>query len=134
MHSKPPLELHRATSPTEGLLISRLPRIRRCLPLASILATAGAPQAPGIERNSFDGPGYKDVDASIAKGFGLPTMPVLGDKAKIEFRVDAFNLFNNLNIDGTNSSLTTNITASNFGQASRALGSRVVDIQARFSF
>ncbi len=101
---------------------------------ASILATAGAPQAPGIARNSFDGPGYKDVDASIAKGFGLPKMSVLGDKARIEFRADAFNLFNNLNIDGTNSSLTTNITSSNFGQAARALGSRLVDIQARFSF
>jgi len=101
---------------------------------ASILATAGAPQAPGIARNSFDGPGYKDVDASIAKGFGLPKMPVLGEKAKIEFRIDAFNLFNNLNIDGTNGSLTTNITSSNFGQASRALGSRLMDIQARFSF
>jgi hypothetical protein len=42
------------------------------------------------------------------------------------------NAFNLLNINP--SSLSTNIGNSNLGQASSALGSRVVDIQARFSF
>lgn len=93
---------------------------------------AGLPPAPGLERNSFDGPGYKDLDASLTKAFGLPKMRVLGDDAKLEIRADAFNLFNNLNINVA--SIQNNIAASNFGQAGSALGSRTVNFQARFSF
>lgn len=99
---------------------------------AAITATAGAPQAPGIARNSLTGPNYKNVDASIAKSFALPNMPVLGEKANFEFRMDAFNVFNNLNL--LTSSIVSNIQSSNFGQATSAYGGRVVDFQARFSF
>jgi hypothetical protein len=88
------------------------------------------PQAPGVSRNSFNGPGYKDVDASLTKGFHLPHMPVLGDNSIFEVRVNAFNLFNNVNLN----SPTTNITSTTFGQSQGALGSRTVDMQARFSF
>ena len=88
--------------------------------------------APGIDRNSFPGPGYRDVDFTIAKAFGLPSMRVLGENAKIEVKANMFNAFNLLNIDP--SSLSTNISSSNLGQASSALGSRAIDFQARFSF
>jgi hypothetical protein len=106
-------------------------------------ATSGAaPQAPGVGRNSLDGPGYRDVDASLTKSFGLPNMPVLGENGKIEFRVDAYNLFNNLNFSpsgqsGTgsnNGGISDNIGAADFGQAQSALAARVVTLQARFSF
>jgi hypothetical protein len=43
-----------------------------------------------------------------------------------------FNAFNLLNINS--STLSTNIQNSNLGQAGSALGSRMVDFQARFSF
>jgi hypothetical protein len=99
---------------------------------ASILTTAGAPQAPGVARNALNGPKYKSLDASISKAFHLPSMSVLGDKATFEFRFDAFNVLNNLNLEG--SSIVTSITSSSFGQAQSALGSRTVDLQARFSF
>jgi hypothetical protein len=92
----------------------------------------GLPPPPGIARNSFDGPGYKDVDGSLSKDFGLPKMPVLGEDAKFEIRADAFNLFNNLNFDVTK--ISNNITAQNFGQATGALGARTITLQARFSF
>jgi hypothetical protein len=92
----------------------------------------GLPQLPGAGRNSLNGPGYKDVDGTITKAFGLPKMPVLGEDAKIEFRVDAFNLFNNLNF--SNSSISNIITSNNFGQATSALSGRIVNLQARFSF
>ena len=59
-------------------------------------------------------------------------MPVLGEDAKIEIRADAFNLFNNLNFNPT--SIANNIQSNNFGQATVALGGRVVNLQARFSF
>jgi hypothetical protein len=92
----------------------------------------GLPPPPGIARNSFNGPGYRDVDASLAKAFGLPKMPVLGEDAKLEIRGDFFNLFNLLNFDVTK--VSNNINAQNFGQAQGALGGRTISIQARFSF
>jgi Carboxypeptidase regulatory-like domain len=87
---------------------------------------------PGVIRNSFPGPGYRDVDLNIGKAFGLPNMRVLGEGAKIEFKADLLNAFNLLNINP--STISTNIGSSNLGQASGALGARTVDFQARFSF
>jgi hypothetical protein len=87
---------------------------------------------PGIGKNSFPGPHYRDVDITIAKKFGLPNMRVLGDNANLEFKADLLNVFNITNIEP--SSISTNIQAPNLGQASGALGSRIVDFQARFSF
>jgi hypothetical protein len=94
--------------------------------------SAGVPAPPGVARNSFDGPGYRNVDMTVAKAFGLPTLPVLRENAKIEIRAEAFNLFNLLNFNPT--SISNNIAASDFGQARSALGSRTVTLQARFSF
>ncbi len=88
--------------------------------------------APGLDRNSFPGPGYRDVDLNIAKSFGLPDMKIIGENARIEIKANMINAFNLLNINP--SSLSTNISNSNLGQASGALGSRIIDFQARFSF
>jgi hypothetical protein len=105
-------------------------------------ATA-APPVPGIGRNSLNGPGYSDVDATLAKAFGLPSMHVLGENARIEVRLDTYNLFNKLNlntmsIDNTLGSVdpdgTITSVNSDFGVARTALGSRTVQLQARFSF
>jgi len=90
------------------------------------------PQAPGAARNSLTMPGYKDVDLTIAKAFGLPEAPVLGEGAKIELRLDMFNLFNNLNLNPNN--ISNNIGNSNFGTISGALAGRVLAFTARFSF
>ena len=62
---------------------------------------------PGIGRNSFPGPGYRDVDMNLAKAFGLPKMRVIGESAKIEIKANFLNAFNTLNIDP--SSISTNI-------------------------
>jgi hypothetical protein len=105
-------------------------------------ATAPAP-LPGIQRNSLNGPGYQDVDMTLTKAFGLPNIKVLGEGAKFEVRVDAYNLFNKLNID--DASIDTTLGSVNpdgsisqvngdFGVAGSALGSRTVQLQARFSF
>lgn len=90
------------------------------------------PQLPGISRNSFTGPGYQDVDATVAKAFGFHPGRYLGEHASIEIRADAFNLFNNTNLDS--SSIDTSIQSNTFGQASRGLAGRTVNLQARFSF
>jgi hypothetical protein len=86
----------------------------------------------GIRRNSLNGPGYRDVDMTLAKAFGLPKMPVLGESAKFEFRIDAYNLFNNLNFDPTK--IVNDINATGFGRDTAALAGRTVTIGARFSF
>jgi hypothetical protein len=105
-------------------------------------ATA-APPAPGIRRNSLNGPDYNDLDASLSKGFGLPNMRVIGENARIEVRVDTYNLLNKLNIntssiDNTLGSINPDGTVqsvnADFGVARNALGSRTVQLQARFSF
>ena len=82
------------------------------------------------------------MDASLSKAFGLPNNKVLGENAKFEFRADFYNVFNKLNLNlaqidnnlGTvnpNGSVTPN---SDFGVIRQALGSRTVQLQARFSF
>jgi hypothetical protein len=87
---------------------------------------------PGIDRNTFPGPRYRDVDLNIAKAFGLPNMRLIGENARFEIKANLLNTFNLLNINP--SELSTNIANSNLSQASGALGSRVIDFQARFSF
>jgi len=87
---------------------------------------------PGLIRNSFGGPDYRDLDLNIAKAFGLPKMRVLGEGAQIEIKANMLNALNLLNINP--STLSTNIANSNLSQASGALGSRIIDFQARFSF
>lgn len=91
-----------------------------------------APPAPGVARNSFNGPNYRDLDATLTKDFGLPNNRVLGENAVLELRVDAFNVFNAVNLNPA--SIDTNIQDPTIGQASSALSARIVDMQARFSF
>ena len=96
---------------------------------AAFPATAPAP-TPGIERNSLNGP-------------GLPRIRGLGESARFEIRADVYNFFNKNNIN--TESIDTNLGGvapdgtvahpnPDFGVAGRALGSRTVQLQARFSF
>ena len=93
---------------------------------------AGLPTLPGVARNSFNGPGYQDVDATVTKNFALPHVKGLSEAPGLEFRADAFNLFNQTNL--TPGSVNTNYLQSTFGQASSGLAGRIVNLQARFSF
>ena len=104
----------------------------------------------GLHRNFLTGPGYRDVDITLAKAFGIPSNKVLGENAKLEFRMDAFNLFNITNLDGTSISnnigcqtgpgctptdpTAPGISNTSFGVAQRVLGARVITLSARFSF
>jgi hypothetical protein len=90
------------------------------------------PPNPGAARNSLTMPGYKDLDLTVAKGFGLPKMPVLGESARLDFRIDIFNVFNNLNFN--ENQISNNIGNSNFGTIAGALSGRVLSLGARFNF
>jgi Carboxypeptidase regulatory-like domain/TonB dependent receptor-like, beta-barrel len=98
------------------------------------------PTPPGIGRNAFRGPRYFNVDATLSKSFGLPKFPILGESAKVEFRANFYNLFNKLNLSNVDANIghinsDGSVTPdSHFGQAQNGLGSRVIEMQARFSF
>ena len=69
---------------------------------------------------------------TVMKAFGFPNNRVLGEGARLELRLDAYNVFNNLNFNPT--SISNNIANPNFGEAQAALAGRVVTVGARFSF
>ena len=69
-----------------------------------------APNTYGtLGRNSLFGPGYANVDLSIAKGWALP---FLGDQGLFEYRFEAFNLFNATHMANP----VTGLTNPNFGK------------------
>jgi len=78
------------------------------------------------------------VDATLSKSFGLPKMKVLGEGARLEVRANFYNLFNKLNLNGSgaewSSGVMSEISDAHFGESGSALGSRVIEMQARFSF
>jgi hypothetical protein len=103
-------------------------------PMSDIVSGDAAPGpipcAPAIRRNTFRGPHYFDLDATFGKTFGLPSMPVFGEHGALEIHANILNMFNNTNLENVDN----NIPDSHFGQALGALGSRTIDLQARFHF
>ena len=91
---------------------------------------------PPIGRNSFTGPRFEQIDLSLAKQFGLPSMHLLGENAGLEFRANFFNSFNTLNLApipnfSSNDDLTNTFS---FGRVPGGLAGRVIEFQARFTF
>jgi hypothetical protein len=72
----------------------------------------------------------------LAKAFALPRMKVLGENAKLNLQASAYNLFNQVNLNNVNTTISNDGVTSNpqFGQAQGAFGGRIVELQARFSF
>jgi hypothetical protein len=116
-------------------------------PYFNLQTTGTAPDFPGIGRNTFRGPRYQDIDLTIAKTFGLPTMKLLGEGASLQLRMTAYNVNNKLNLAPfTFGSTSTLISTFNtgaipvpvanplFGTATSGLAGRVLELQARFSF
>jgi hypothetical protein len=89
------------------------------------------PGVPGLGRNAFIGPRYSDLDLAATKAFGLPTMKILGEGARIEIRANAFNLFNKVNLASVDSNIGD---GQNFGRANSALGSRTIEGEFHFKF
>jgi hypothetical protein len=90
-------------------------------------------QLPGIGRNSFRGPRYRDVDLSLAKRFRIPRG--LGESTFLEVKANLFNAFNILNLQSfAFNSPSTIVTDPNFGRAERGLAGRVVELQGRLTF
>ena len=92
------------------------------------------PGFPGVGRNSFRGPRFRQVDMTFGKNTALP---FLGEGGNLQLRMNVFNLFNNLNLAPfTFNTPSTVIQDPHFGTAGTtpALAGRVVELQARVSF
>jgi hypothetical protein len=112
------------------------------------LSATGVPPLPGVQRNLFRGPHYRDLDFTLAKDFGLPPIRGLGENARFSLRAYFFNLFNTLNLtplgsqqflgnitlDQATNTITSFTPNPAFGQAQSALGARVIELVARFEF
>ena len=100
-------------------------------------ATAFPTPALGTEgslgRNTYDQPGYDDVDFTAAKLFSLPWFG--GEKLHFEGKAEAFNVFNRVNLIGVDSDLSA---GSLFGHSTtelqRLTGGRSVQIHIRGNF
>ena len=89
---------------------------------------AGSPG--GVPMRAFRGPPYTNIDASMFKNFKTP---FLGEQGSVQFRAEAFNLFNHANFAApTGNSL--NINQGSFGQISSAFSARIFQFALKVSF
>lgn len=100
-------------------------------PPATAAAQFPAP-ALGVEgnlgRNTYDEPGYNNVDLNVSKFFTAPWF--LGEKIKFEAKGEILNLFNRANLEFVSS----NMTSGNFGQATNSEPARTITFHVRASF
>jgi hypothetical protein len=101
-----------------------------------------AAQAAGtfgdVGRNSLLGPGYFNVDAALVRFFPIR------EQMKVEFRAEAFNLFNRTNMapPGWSVNSTTNlaspgnqsVTSGTFGYTNAAFDMRILQLALKFYF
>jgi len=78
-------------------------------------------------RRFFSGPGLEDVDATLSK-----TTRIVDGNA-LEFRAEAFNLFNHAQFFGP-AAVEGNISSGSFGQAVSAMPPRLMQVALRYRF
>ena len=101
------------------------------------LSCGSGPWEGNAGRNSFRGPGYADVDMSLAKYFHIPWF-TNKENARLQVRGEMLNLFNRVNLNNVSSDLALNSvqksTNTNFGKAQGAYFPRTVQFAARIEF
>lgn len=101
------------------------------------LSCGSGPWEGNVGHNSFRGPGYADVDMSLAKYFHIPWF-TNKENARLQVRGEILNLFNRVNLNGVSSDLALNSvgtsTNANFGKAQGAYFPRTVQFAARIEF
>ncbi len=85
-------------------------------------------QEGNLGRNTYDRPGYKDLDLTFEKYFNVPWF--FAEKMKIEAKGEVFNLFNRTNLNGVDSGMTD----SSFGKSTSQLPPRSLWLHLRASF
>ena len=84
------------------------------------LATYGS-----LPRNYLHGPGFVNTDLALSK-----TTALIGERMKLEFRAEFFNIFNHANFLNPQ----TNIYSPQFGQVIQTHDPRIIQLAARLSF
>jgi hypothetical protein len=80
-----------------------------------------------LGRNTYDGPGFANVNLAAERSFGLP---VLGDAGKFELRGEILNLFNRVNLVNP----TSDLSSSQFGQSTGQDAARHIQVSAHIRF
>jgi hypothetical protein len=91
-----------------------------------IFFNPGPGETGTLPRAFIDGPGYWNANAALLKNFHFT------ETMKLQFRMEAFNVFNNTNFQ--NNFQLANINTTTFGQIVAAYPSRVVQLALRFEF
>jgi hypothetical protein len=81
-----------------------------------------------LGRNTYDQPGYNNVDFTFEKFFTSPWF--FGEKMKIEAKGEVINLFNRTNLN----TVTSDLSSSLFGHSTSQLPSRYLQFHLRASF
>ena len=81
-----------------------------------------------LGRNTFRGPGFAQVDSSLSKNAGIPWFG--SEKANLQFRLDLYNTFNRVNVQGWD----TNLNDPNFGIAGGTAQARTLQLSTNFRF
>jgi hypothetical protein len=92
-----------------------------------------------LGRNTYDGPGYNNVDFTFEKFFNIPWF--FGEKMKVEAKGEVFNLFNRTNLISVDPNLADQGTvlsngtlSGTFGKATNQLPARSLQLHLRASF
>lgn len=78
-----------------------------------------------LPRNAYRGPGFVSTDLSLFKDFRLPA-----GNSRIQARVEAFNLFNRVNLQRPNG----NMAQATFGRSTQAFAAREIQLAVKLIF
>ena len=78
-----------------------------------------------LPRNAFRGPSRTNLDLEVAK-----VTPLWGEKAKLEFRAEFFNILNSVQFRDP----STSITSGTFGQISTTYDPRIIQFGMKFTY
>jgi hypothetical protein len=78
-----------------------------------------------LPRNAYRGPGFASTDLSLFKNFRLPMRD-----SKLQFRAEAFNLFNRVNLQRPNG----NMAQGTFGRSTQAFAARELQFALKLIF
>lgn len=86
-------------------------------------------QTGNMARTVIDGPGYFNINSALLKNIKF------SEKVRVQLRVEAFNLFNNVNYSfATAGEQTPIITSTTFGQVTDTTAARTLQFAFRFEF
>jgi len=90
-------------------------------------------------RNTVEGPGFVQVDGNLTKNMTVPWFQQ--ERAKLQFKVDMYNIFNHENLQGWDTNLAdgsidpqTGVTSGNFGKVTGQGQARTLQLEGQIRF